>query len=117
MKAGRYVVRLGRWRGSVAEVRANGQPAGIIGWQPYECEITPFVRPGTNRVEVIVTGSLRNRHGPHHRKTGRLIGPGDYQAGPAAMPPGDSYLLLDYGLMEDYQIIGRGSGLENSIRR
>jgi hypothetical protein len=105
-KAGRYFVRLGRWRGSVAEVRVNGQPAGIIGWQPYECEITSFVRPGTNRVEVIVTGSLRNRHGPHHRKTGRIIGPGDYHAGPASMPPGDAYLLMDYGLMEDFRIIG-----------
>ena len=106
----RYMVRLGRWRGSVAEVRVNGQPAGIVGWQPYECEITRLVKPGVNRVEVIVTGSLRNRHGPHHGIPGSIIGPGNYQTGPATMPPGDSYRLMDYGLMEDFEIVRSYSG-------
>jgi hypothetical protein len=102
----RYLVRLGRWSGTVAEVRVNGASAGVIGWQPYECEITSLVKPGNNRVEVIVTGSLKNRQGPHHGKPNPgLVSPGSFRSAPETQPPGDSYQLLDYGLLEDFQII------------
>lgn len=102
----RYLVRLGRWSGTVAEVRVNGESAGIIGWQPYECEITSLVKPGVNHIEVIVTGSNQNRQGPHHGNNypGR-VGPADFHSAPATMPPGDSYRMFDYGLMEEFQVL------------
>ncbi len=105
-RTARYRVRLGRWSGTVAEVRVNGKSAGVIGWQPYECEITDLVKAGVNRVEVIVTGSLKNRQGPHHGTPNPgLAGFTSFRAAPAAMPSGDSYQTLDYGLMEDFQVI------------
>jgi hypothetical protein len=109
-KPARYMVRLGRWSGTVAEVRVNGKSAGIIGWQPYECEVTSLVKPGVNRVEVVVTGSNQNLQGPLHGNPypGRA-GPADFHSGPATMPPGDAYRMVDYGLMQDFQVI-RSSG-------
>jgi hypothetical protein len=109
-KPGRCLVRLGRWKGTVAEVRVNGKSAGIIGWQPYECDITSLVKPGVNLVEVLVTGSAKNREGPLHSyaKLGR-VSPDDFHAAPPAIPPGDSYLTLDYGLMEDFQVLRSSS--------
>jgi len=102
----RHFVRLPRWHGTVAEVRVNGKPAGLIAWQPYELEITPHVRKGRNRVEVIVTGSLKNLLGPHHGKLNRgLVSPGSFRSAPANQPPGSAYDLDRYGLLEDFIVL------------
>jgi hypothetical protein len=102
----RHVVRLPRWHGTVAEVKVNGKSAGVIGWQPYEIEITPLVKAGKNRVEVIVTGSLKNLLGPHHGKLEKgLTGPGSFRNGPAHQPPGASYDLERYGLMTGFEVL------------
>jgi len=103
---GRYKVRLGRWQGTVAEVRVNGASAGLIGWQPYEVEITSAVKEGDNRVEVIVYGSLKNLLGPHHGKINRgLASPASFRSAPEEPPPGASYDQEDYGLFEDWQLV------------
>ena len=47
--AGRYCVRLTKWYGSVAKVLVNGQPAGYIYHQPWECDVTKQLRPGRIR--------------------------------------------------------------------
>jgi hypothetical protein len=103
---GRYKVRLGRWRGAVAEVRVNGAVAGLIGWQPYEVEIPGGLNQGENRVEVIVYGSLKNLLGPHHGKINRgLTGPASFRVAPDEPPPGASYDQEDYGLFDDWQLL------------
>ena len=48
-------VRLREWAGTVAEVKANGKSAGIIGWAPYELEISDFLQEGENKVGVLKT--------------------------------------------------------------
>lgn len=102
---GRYKVRLGRWRGTVAEVQVNGARAALIGWQPYEAEITGL-EPGENRIEVIVYGSLKNLLGPHHGKINRgLTSPASFRNAPEQPPPGAAYDQEDYGLLEDWQLI------------
>ncbi|MFB3828205.1 MAG: glycosyl hydrolase [Bryobacteraceae bacterium] len=104
--AGRYKVRLGKWHGTVAEVTVNGKSAGIIGWQPYELDITDLVGDGSNRVEVVVYGSLKNLYGPHHGKINRgLTAPPSFRTGPATMPGGAAYDLESYGLFEDFMVL------------
>jgi hypothetical protein len=102
--SGRYRVALGNWYGSVARVTVNGKEAGYIGWQPWECDVTDFLRPGTNTVEVTVIGTLKNTLGPHH--AGKVVGtawPGMFHQGPATgPPPGAAYHTLDYGLFEPF---------------
>jgi hypothetical protein len=43
---------------SSAEVRINGQPAGIRVAPPWKFDITQVVKPGENRVEVLVLSAL-----------------------------------------------------------
>ncbi len=105
-QGGAYKVSLGRWAGTVAEVKVNGASAGIVGWQPYELEIGPLVRNGENTVEVIVYGSLKNLLGPHHGKPNPgLVSPGSFRGAPATQPPGAAYDQLPYGLMEPFQVL------------
>jgi len=101
--AGRYLVELQKWYGSVAEVRVNGTSAGYVAYKPWQCDVTDLLKPGTNTIEVVVIGTLKNTLGPHHAGTG--VGsawPGMFQKGPEACPPGDQYHTLDYGLFEPF---------------
>jgi hypothetical protein len=50
----------------IAEIKINNRPAGNIGWKPYSLEITDYVSQGKNKIEVILTNSLRNLLGALH---------------------------------------------------
>lgn len=116
----RHFVRLPAWHGTVAEVRVNDKSAGVIGWQPYEIEITPLVKTGRNRVEVIVTGSLKNLLGPHHGKINRgLVSPGSFRNAPRHQPAGATYDLDRYGLVQGFEVLtaegeGRSGRMTNT---
>jgi hypothetical protein len=43
-----------------AEVFINGKSAGIAAWEPFEVDITGFLRQGTNRIGIKVTNTLEN---------------------------------------------------------
>jgi len=47
---------------ATAEVRVNGQLAGIRVAPPWRVEITPHVKPGGNRIEVLVYNTLANHY-------------------------------------------------------
>jgi len=99
-------VRLNEWEGTVSEVRVNGTSAGIIGWPPYECDISPYLQDGENRISVIVTGSFKNLLGPHHNVERRgIVTPWSFKYAPAHQPAGVKYDQLDYGLFEDFEIV------------
>ncbi len=105
-RAGKYVVELGQWYGSVAEVIVNKKSAGYIAYQPWQCDVTKFIKAGTNTVEVRVIGTLKNTLGPHH--SGTLRGsawPASFQKAPEnGPPPGTSYDTIDYGLSEPFTL-------------
>jgi len=104
LPVGSYIVELQKWYGSVAEIKVNGQSAGYVGYRPFHRDVTNLIRTGTNVVEVIVTGTLKNTLGPHHAGSG--VGsawPSMFQKGPENGPPaGKRYHTLDYGLFEPY---------------
>ncbi len=105
-KKGSYKVRLDQWNGTVAAVMVNGREAGIIGWKPYELDITGHLKRGSNRVEVKVCGSLKNLLGPHYFAGNlSMVTPWSFNEAPVSQPPGDAYELLDYGLFNDLQIL------------
>lgn len=100
-----YAVELGSWKGTVASVTVNGAFAGIIIGEPNKLEISKFVKKGHNKVEITVTGSLKNVLGPFYNKPAPgLVDPGKWY-NIKAQPPGSEYDLYDYGLTEDYRII------------
>ncbi|MBI5835527.1 MAG: hypothetical protein HZB16_24755 [Armatimonadetes bacterium] len=59
--AGTVVLDLGKVVAS-AEVRINGQPAGVRVAPPWTFDITRLVKPGPNRIEVLVCNTLANHY-------------------------------------------------------
>ena len=83
--------------------------AGFIPFPPYELDITDFLAPGKNLIEVIVYGTLKNTLGPHHNnpQLGRAW-PSAFQRGAVGgYPPGSEYSVVSYGLLEDFKMISR----------
>ena len=64
----------------IANVKVNGKSEGVRLWSPFRVEITQFLKPGSNRLEIGVTNTLANRFGqgrpglPEKPPSG-LIGP------------------------------------------
>ena len=107
----RYKVRLNKWNGTVAEVSVNGKWAGVIAFPPYELDVTDFIGSGENRIDVKVTGSLKNLMGPHFNNPAPgMTGPGHWR-NVKSYPAGKDYDLLDYGLMEDFELLRGKSSL------
>jgi hypothetical protein len=102
--AGRYVVFLPSWYGSVAKVSVNGKLAGYIAAPPWECDVTKQTKRGANTIEVEVIGTLKNTLGPHHGNPGLgSAWPGMFQRGPdGGPPPGANYATVGYGLFEPF---------------
>ena len=101
-----YKVRLNRWNGTIAEVFVNGRPAGLIPWKPYEVDVTQWMKDGRNDIVVKVVGSLRNTFGffyPMGRKD--LYGPTAWNNAPEKIPLASEYFLIDYGLMEPFELV------------
>jgi hypothetical protein len=105
----RFLVKLGNWKGSMAEVRVRKSVAGFIAFPPFELDITDFLALGKNLIEVIVYGTLKNTLGPHHNNPplGRAW-PGAFQRGTkGGYPPGSEYSVVSYGLWEGFKMISR----------
>ena len=97
---------LNEWEGTVAAVKVNGKEAGIIGWHPYELDISEQVKSGENMVEVVVYGSPFNLLGPHYYEPPKGIAtPWSWNRAPENQPAGDEYIFLDYGLKEDFSVM------------
>jgi hypothetical protein len=102
---GKYMIALNNWNGTIAEVKVNGQNAAVIAFPPYQSDITALMKPGKNKIEVIVIGSLKNLLGPHHNnpKPG-FVSPWIWR-NVRSYPPGNDYQILDYGLMDDFTLL------------
>jgi hypothetical protein len=104
---GKWKIGLGKWNGTIAEVSVNGQAASVIAFPPYETDVTGLIKPGLNKIEVKVIGSLKNLLGPHHNnpKPG-FVSPGTWR-NVKSYPAGKDYQILDYGLFEEF-VLYRG---------
>lgn len=107
--AGRTIVRLPDWRGSVATVFVDGTAAGLIGLDRGDAlDVTDFVVPGAeHEIAVRVAGGFRNLLGPHFEpsKPRNVAWPTYWKSAPAlGPPPADRYDLLDYGLMTGFVV-------------
>jgi hypothetical protein len=100
------LVSLGQWRGALAEVSVNGKKVGPIAFEPFELDVSKYLKPGVNQVSVVVYGTLKNTLGPHHNNPplGRAW-PGSFQQGAKdGRPPGSEYSVVGYGLFEDFTL-------------
>jgi hypothetical protein len=69
-------------------------------------DITLFVVDGDHQIEVLVTGSFKNPLGPFHNVTrSGIVTPWSFKYAPEQQPASADYDLLDYGLMEEFEVI------------
>ena len=101
-----FKVKLNKWNGSVTEVFVNGQSAGLIAWQPDELDVTSLMKEGENEITVKVSGSLKNTFGFFYQKNDNWIfGPHSWNDAPDKVPAASEYFLMDYGLMEPFELV------------
>ena len=101
-----FKVRLQKWNGSIAEVWVNGEPAGVIAWQPNEVDVTPLLKDGENKITVKVVGSLKNTFGFFYNDNNSWIfGPHSWNYAPEKVPAASEYYLMDYGMFEPFQLV------------
>ncbi len=101
-------LRLSRRGAMVTAVRVNGKGAGKILWAPYEVSLDGLLQEGDNKIEVELTGTLRNLLGPHHDGEGEsyMVGPGSFFQHSPLWRGGDGsnsgwnsgYCFTDFGL-------------------
>ena len=103
----RVFVRVPEYRGTAIRVRVNGQPAGIIAWEPNELDITSMLTGAPVELAIEVIGHRRNSHGPFHltEKWPSWTGPGEFTRGPDTWLEG--YQLVPCGLMQAPEIVVR----------
>ena len=77
----RVFVEVPKFAGSCVRVLVDGKEAGIIGWQPYEVDITEFLSDGqAAEIAVEVVSHRRNTFGPlHHVEAAPAwVGPAEF---------------------------------------
>jgi hypothetical protein len=99
-KGDRLFVEIPEYRGAAVSIRVDGRPAGIIGWEPNELEITGLVRGASAVLQIEVLGHRRNSHGPlHHvKKWPEWTGPIEYVSKDKEWV--DGYQLVPCGLLK-----------------
>ena len=44
-------------------------PATLIAFPPYKSDVSALIKPGINKIDIRVVGSLKNLLGPHHNNS------------------------------------------------
>jgi hypothetical protein len=99
-----YRLVLDELHGTVAEVLINGEKAGIIGWKPFEINLSGLLKEGQNVVEVRIIGSLHNLYGPHNVGHTSMVGPGQWNSVLSKMDCSE-YIFRQYGLEGDFKVL------------
>lgn len=88
------------------EVSVNGKKAGNILWNPTECNISEFLEPGENLLEITLINNLRNMLGPHHLDEGEsyTVRPANFFKEPCVwtqspMKWNDGYCFVEFGIV------------------
>jgi len=100
-RVGRLLVRLDGFHGAVAKVYVNEKPVAVVGWDPYEADITDFICSETNTLRVDLYSSGQNVFGPFCK----LNMPG--LAAPASYHEPDAGVFSSFGLYQGVSLIQR----------
>ena len=99
-----YLLSVPEWKGSVLQVWVNGQKAGVMFTEPYRLDITDLMKRGDNVIELRVIGTMDNFFGPHHSRSKDSTPPWDWQKH-NGNNNADRYILTDYGLLGDFDLL------------
>jgi hypothetical protein len=98
----RVFVAVPEYRGAAVRVLVDGRPAGVIGWEPNEVEITGLLPEGQSspEIRIEVASHRRNSHGPLHnaKRWPAWTGPAEFVTSGEDWV--DGYQLVPCGLMK-----------------
>lgn len=95
----------GKWKGTVALLKVNDKQVAILLGNETICDISKYIQAGTNKAELIITGSLKNTLGPHYNKPAPGMASPWHWRNVYKPLPGKDYDLYDYGLLEDFTVL------------
>lgn len=101
----RVFLRLKGASGILYKVSVNGRSAGEILWQPHILEISDYLNPEANTIEITVVSSRQNTLGPLHEVNGDdnlWVGPDAFEGEHNVR---EDFSLYDYGLMGGAELV------------
>jgi len=99
----RVFLQFGKWAGSCLRLLVNGRVAGVLGWPPYELDITDCLEGDTALAEIAVEvfGHRRNSHGPLHLAEANPVWTGPEEFVPEGSDYRAAHHIRAVGLMEN----------------
>lgn len=93
----RILFKMDKPYAALSRLSINGSDVKAFLWAPYETDILPYLKEGTNLITLEITGTDRNLFGPHHHPNGELfhLGPMHFTDFEGWL---DSYCLVKFGL-------------------
>ena len=82
----------------VAVIYINNKKIKSIAFPPFELDITDFIKPGENKIEIKIKNSAQNLLGPHDAECKGLVTPGSFYL------KGKAYYFDPSGLCGDCEI-------------
>lgn len=55
---------------NAVSVNVNGENVSDLLWHPFSCDISDYLKKGSNKITLTLYNTLRNMQGPHHLKEG-----------------------------------------------
>ena len=77
----------------------------MIAFDPWQLDVTSYLKEGSNTIDVHVIGSLKNLLGPHYNNPNPGLASPWHWKNIRKQIPGSDYQMLDYGLMEDFDLV------------
>ncbi len=71
-----YCLRFEKTGINVIKVKVNDCEEQTLMWEPFELDISKWLKVGENKVEITIINNLRNLLGPHHLKIGESVAVG-----------------------------------------
>lgn len=101
----RLWVKIPEFRGVGVRIFVDGTPACVMGWEPYEKDITDYISRPSAELTIQVLGHRRNSHGPLHNteKHPMWLSPHHFISGGEWWQ--DSYNLVPCGLMKNPEFL------------
>ncbi len=102
-----YIFKPGKPYGVTARLYINGKLVKPLMWEPYDTDITEFLKKGMNTIEIELFGGNRNLLGPHHHVDGELFAvcpanftsrPGPFEDDPRENVWTDTYCFVRFGV-------------------
>jgi hypothetical protein len=110
----RRMLSFQKFTATAISVKINESEPLITAWPQYHVDITEYLKPGGNKIEIKLLSSRRNSFGPLHLadEAPPFIVPQSYRR-PENNPPNyaevipwdDKYRLIDYGMVESPVIL------------